>query len=488
MSRKNRIPGVTVSQRGRTWHYRVDAGTDPLTGDRNRVNKGGFATEAEALEAALEAKRRHESGRAANAKRLRVSDYFTEWLSAVEGELKETTAQNYRDNIDAYIVPVLGRRWLGDLTVPTLNSFYKHLREQGRRKGNANARMFAYWEARQDERAGLGPKPADIAKACNTTLDAAREAVRRYRRGRVPRDFSTGLSPKSVRNVHVVMRRALADAVRWGYLHTNPAEHAIIPRATSRSSKEKASEVWTVEQLARFLKVAIKDRYGGMWVLASTTGMRRSELAGVERHTLDLDEGFHRIGGTRVVVGGRSRTSDGKSDASDRPVALDSFTVLHLRRFVELIDSEREAFGCDYPAHDYLMVGPEGRPLHPDTITARFNRLVDKAGVPRIRLHDVRHTYATMALDEDLNVKTLSERIGHADVGVTLKVYTHKTPGKDRPLADHMGSLIAAAVEALDGPLVTNLVTTGEPDGSEVSERGPDGPDSGATNDEPESA
>ncbi len=187
-------------------------------------------------------------------------------------------------------------------------------------------------------------------------------------------------------------------------------------------------------------------------------------------------------------MGGRARISDGKSDASDRPVALDSFTVLHLRRFVDLIDSEREALGRAYPDHDYLMVGPEGRPLHPDTITARFNRLVDKAGVPRIRLHDLRHTYSTMALDEDLNVETLSERIGHADVGVTLKVYTHKSPGKDRPLADHMGRLIAAAVDALDGPLVTNLVTTGELDGSEISGAAPDRPGSGAPNDEAESA
>jgi integrase len=93
-----------------------------------------------------------------------------------------------------------------------------------------------------------------------------------------------------------------------------------------------------------------------------------------------------------------------------------------------------------YPHHDYLMVGPEGRPLHLDTITRRFNRLVDRARVPRIRLHDVRHTYATISQDAGHNVKTLSERIGHADTSVTMKIYTHRSQGVDRPMAQAMAT------------------------------------------------
>jgi integrase len=114
-----------------------------------------------------------------------------------------------------------------------------------------------------------------------------------------------------------------------------------------------------------------------------------------------------------------------------------------LRRYVERIDDERAAYAGSYPKHDYIMVGPEGRPLHPDTITTRFNRLVDRAGVPHIRLHDVRHTYATMAQDAGHNVKTLSERIGHADLAITQTIYTHRLRGADRPLAQAMGDLIA---------------------------------------------
>lgn len=150
----------------------------------------------------------------------------------------------------------------------------------------------------------------------------------------------------------------------------------------ARSPKKKHT-IWTPQQLGAFLRAAFEDRYNGMRVLAATTGMRRSELAGVERSMVDLENGTLTIEDTRVVVAGKAQASDGKSVASQRDISLDNFTVRHLRSYIDRMNEEREAFGKSYPNHDYLMVGPEGRPLHPDTIIALFNRLVDKAGVPR---------------------------------------------------------------------------------------------------------
>ena len=92
------------------------------------------------------------------------------------------------------------------------------------------------------------------------------------------------------------------------------------------------------------------------------------------------------------------------------------------------------------------MVNEEGRPLHPDTITARFNRLVDRAGVPHIRLHDVRHTYATLAMDLGIDPKMLSDRIGHANTAVTLQIYTHRSAGRDQAMAQTLGEMIQAAL------------------------------------------
>jgi integrase len=445
VSKTRKIPGITVERRYQKWTYRIDAGKDPLTGERLRPYQGGYSTEGEAWEAAIEAKKRVQIGRSATAKKIRVGDFFDEWLAANEDQFKETTTQNYRDNIDSYIKPVIGSRWLADLTVPVLNAFYKHLREKGRRKGDTNQRMYQYWLAHRDERDGAGPLPREIAAASGTKLDAAREAVRRYKRGRTPAEYSPGLSVKSVRNIHVVVQLALKDAVMWDYLHSNPAPHAVIPRVRGKRAAKPKHEIWTPGQLGAFLRVALEDRYSGMWVLAAPTGMRRSELAGVERQLVDMDNGVLDIGDTRVVVGGKAQSSDGKSEAGRRGISLDTFTVVNLREYIDRINEEREAHGKSYPNTDYLMVGPEGRPLHPHTTPARFNRLVDKAGLPRIRLHDVRHTYATIAQDAGHNIKTLSERIGHADVTVTGRIYTHKSRGTDRAMAQAMGELIELA-------------------------------------------
>ena len=120
----------------------------------------------------------------------------------------------------------------------------------------------------------------------------------------------------------------------------------------------------------------------------------------MDRELLDLDARTLAIEDTRVVVAGYTVDSDGKSNAGIRVISLDDYTVKLLRAYVAVLDEEREAFGAGYDtSHSKLIRYSDGRALHADTITRRFNRLVDLAGVRRIRLHDVRHTYATLSLD-----------------------------------------------------------------------------------------
>jgi len=457
---RRRIPGITVYQLKSTWAYRITGEPETVSGRRIRPYKGGFDTEEEAWRAGVDAKKRLESGRTPHAKNIQVGEYFQEWLETVRSNLKDTTAQSYSDMITAYISPAMGARWLGDLKVPTLNAFYRELRDSGRRKGDSNWRMYSYWLEHQSDRDGFGPKPRDMATACATTLDAARQAARRYRRGRVPNIHNPGLSPKSLKNIHVMIHKALGDAVAWGYLLANPAAQAVVPQ--SRRRQRQTHAIWNVEELGRWLTVALDDRFAGMWLLAATSGMRRSELAGVRRETLDLAGGRLHIEDTRVVVNGQARASDGKSSAGRRDISLDSFTCQEMAKLLILLDEERRAFGPGYPSQGLLMVNETGRPLHPDTITARFNRLVDRAGVKRIRLHDVRHTYATLALDTGVDPKTLSDRIGHANMSVTLQIYGHRSHGRDQAMAQNLGDLIQSATdvgEARAARLVTDLVT-----------------------------
>jgi integrase len=450
--RQRHVPGITVYPRGASWSYRLDLEPDPLTGHRRRENRGGFDTEDVAWAEAIESQRRHKEGRPVAPSRKTVADFMTEWLDAITDALKPSTRQNYADYITAYVRPTIGDRRIQDITVPVLNIMYRHLLTAGRRKVDKNVVMYDYWKARQAERDGLGPNPAEVSKKCGVTIYAARAAVLRYRRGRVPADSGAGLAPKTVKNVHRLLHRAFQDAVAWGYLTLNPAEHASLPREQRRGRTRP--KPWTVEELAAWLRVALSDRFAALWLLAATTGMRRSELAGADRDLLVLDVGAGTltITDTRIVVNGHTVESDGKTESGVRTISLDGFTISLLRNYLASLDREREAFGAGYPTHGKLMRYEDGRPLHADTITRRFNRLVDLAGVRRIRLHDIRHTYATLSLDSGVTPKILSDRIGHSDMSVTFQVYGHHSTGHDREAAELVAKIIREALQVSTEP------------------------------------
>ncbi len=112
-----------------------------------------------------------------------------------------------------------------------------------------------------------------------------------------------------------------------------------------------------------------------------------------------------------------------------------------------MLEQEQAAWGPAYIPSGKLMSYEDGRPIHPDTITRRFNKLVDKAGVPRIRLHDIRHTYATLSMDAGITPKLLSDRIGHANLNVTFQIYTHRSTGQDREAAEKISGLIVNALK-----------------------------------------
>jgi integrase len=179
--------------------------------------------------------------------------------------------------------------------------------------------------------------------------------------------------------------------------------------------------------------------------MAATTGMRRSELAGAERELLDLDNATLELGDTRVVVDGKTEDSDGKTESGRRTISLDPLTIAYLRRHLAMLDAEREAFGDSYQNSGKLVCHPDGRPVHADTITDRFNRLVDRAGVKHIRLHDVRHTYATVSLDSGIDPKIVADRIGHANMAYTLTIYTHRSTGKDKRAAEAVAGVLLGA-------------------------------------------
>lgn len=134
----------------------------------------------------------------------------------------------------------------------------------------------------------------------------------------------------------------------------------------------------------------------------------------------------------------------------DKTISIDRATVEALRQWREVQDAEREFFGADYPPGDYVFTYPDGRPVHPDSIRQRFNRLAAAAGLPRITFHDLRHSYATGALRAGISPKIVSERIGHANIGFFLETYAHVLENDDREAAEQAASFLLGDAWELD--------------------------------------
>lgn len=480
------VPGIAVYPRGQRWAYRLELASDPMTGKRIRENRSGFSSKDAAWTAALDSKSRHDDGHNVEPSQQTVAQYLTFWLDEISPYVKPSTRQNYLDYVTFYVIPTIGDLRIQDeLGTRVLNKFYLHLNQNGRRRKDTNWQLYEYWEVRRDQRGGLGPLPREMAQACGVSVAGAQKAAYRFRAGRFPQvPADPGLAPKTLRNIHHMLCRAFDDAVSWDHLTSNPAKKARLPRVERSRRRANRSTPWAVGELAAWLGVALTDRFAALWMLAATTGMRRSELAGVEIDdvalrqrclacdaTASIDDdhchacgettfesrGTVAIGPTRIVVAGRATDSDGKTDAAQRSISVDPITAGLLYAHLKQLRHERTEFGSAYPSHRKLMTMPDGTLPHPDTITVWFNRLVDRAGVRRIRLHDVRHSFATIARDAGINTKIISDRIGHANENVTRQIYLHRSTGLDGEAADTIARLIADALktpERCDGSIL----------------------------------
>jgi len=420
-----------------------DGPPDPLTGKRHRITKGGWKTEKIAWQKCREAMQEVESGKYVQPSKRTVEEFLvSQWLPAVRRTTAASTWASWRHYTNSYVVPAIGQTRLQDLTAERLIALYEHLLTAGRVKRDTDSEMFAYWTARRKN--GTDPKPREMMQACGVTIHAARAAVRRYRAGRVPREALPGLEPKTVRNVHAMMHVAMRDATSWHYVAENVVASVKPPRVPKRRRP-----VWTPKQLDKFLAYARKDRFYALYRLAALTGMRRAELCGLTWVAVDLEAGHLAVdpGSPRVVVDGHAETSDGKTDNAPRLLALDRATIDALHEWRTVQRSERPFYDEEYDGTDLLFTWEDGRPIHPDVVRQRFHRMAAACNLPRIRLHDIRHSYATAALKAGVHPAVVSRRLGHASEAFTMSVYTHVLPGMDRDAADTIADLITPPEE-----------------------------------------
>lgn len=372
--------GYVVEKSGRFYAV-IYEGRDPITGHERRTwhpagtDRAKAERSAQFLAEAARAKDR--------ALGVTVARYLLQtWLPRKQFSLRPSTWDGYRRNIEIHVVPRIGRIPLRRLRCDHVDSLYAQLVATGRVDGKG------------------------------------------------------GLDPKTVLEIHVILRKALHDACRQGLVARNVVEDAEPPK---RRRPRQDVRAWTSTQLLTFLETARSDRlFPAFWV-AANTGMRRSELLALRWEDLDLATGHLSISRSLVSVAYELHESRGKTRSARRWVDLDPVTVQVLAGWREQLEGE---LGRRLNEDDYVFCTSSGAPTHPDRFSQVFNKLVARAGVPRRRLHDLRHTHATLLLKAGVPVKVVSERLGHATPGFTLATYQHVLPGMQAEAARIFASLI----------------------------------------------
>lgn len=353
---------------------------------RRMLSKAGFRNKREAQADLDRARAELGAGSHVLASRQNVGDYLEGWLSTQEGRLKPTTAASYRWLVQSYLVPHLGAAQVQDVTPSQLERLYVELVVAGGRDG----------------------KP---------------------------------LSLRTVRYAHSVLRKALADGVRKGLLSKNPAEHVELPMRAHQvdvlDSPDEAEEevpfhVWDAAQVRTWAAAMEDDRLRALWLLLPLTGLRRGEALGLRWRDLDLrDGGQLRVRQNLVVVGGRVQMDTPKTRKSRREFSLDPEALAALKRHRKAQLQERVAWGGAYQDRDLVFCREDGTPLDPNAMTKAFGRLSKAAGLPTVRLHDLRHSYATIALSAGVSLFVVSRRLGHTTITQTADTYAHLLPSDD---------------------------------------------------------
>jgi len=267
----------------------------------------------------------------------------------------------------------------------------------------------------------------------------AEKGIKKDFRGKPMKDAT--LSPKTILEHHRLISKILADAVRWGLIDTNVASRADPPKLP-----HKEMAILDEAQLRRMLSL-LDDapiQYRTMVKLLLYTGMRRGELMGLEWKDVDLTTGQTRIVRTSQYVGNKTIiTKEPKTASGKRTFTLSQSACAMLREYKAWQNALRLKLGDQWQATDRLFTAWNGSPMYPDTISGWFTDFIKKNGFPKVTLHSLRHSNATLMIAEGVDICTVSQRLGHADTSTTLNIYAHALKSRDQEAAIKLESALA---------------------------------------------
>jgi integrase len=290
----------------------------------------------------------------------------------------------YRVQVDAYVLPAIGSVRLQQLTPEMLEALYLELQRTGGKRGQ-------------------------------------------------------GLSPKTTKSVHVMLHRALDRAVQRSLIARNPAALAEKPKPKRHEMKP-----WSASETGLFLSAAEGDRFHAAFMLMATSGLRRGEALGVQWDDLDLERGSLSIRRALVLVGHVPTFSEPKTQAGRRSVPLAAQAVAALKTHRKMQAQERLANADVYQDQGLVFAHENGSPVHPERFLDAFRRVASSADLRATRPHDLRHGWATRALEAGLPAKVVQEILGHSSALVTLDTYSHVAPSMKTDATQLVADLIAA--------------------------------------------
>ncbi len=362
-----------ITKRGKNSYTIVlNLGRDPETGKRKQQWVSVKGTKKEAEKRLSELLSQLDSGIYIKPGKATLADHLERWLKDYAWpNLSPKTAEGYEYIIRRHLIPGLGKLTLNHLKPEHLQHYYADKLSTGRIDGKG------------------------------------------------------GLSPKTVRHHHVTLHDALQSAVKWGLLVRNPADAVDAPRF-----QRPEINIMNADEINTFLEAAKDTPFYAIFYLALFTGMRRSELLALRWSDVDLmlcqlyvSRSLHQLKNGEIIF------RQPKSDRSRRMIALTPSTALVLREHKENHNSEKLLQGLPISDDDLVFSQPDRRPYRPDTITHAWIKLARKTGLRGIRLHDARHSHASLMLKQGVHPKIVQERLGHSSIQITLDTYSHVTPG-----------------------------------------------------------
>ena len=381
----------SMRQRGHdSWQLRVHAGRDPSTGRKRYVERtfrGNKRDASKALAAMVAEVDQRPTGSLGKGT---VAALCREWLAHATPSFSPKTVETSRMYIEDPIIPALGSMPVAKLTPADLDRFYRQLLEVGRSRGP--------------------------------------------------------YAPATIRRVHGIIRRALTQGVRWGWITHNPAIDASPPRVPNKELKPP--DPGQVVQLFRLAQESGPD-LANFIMLAASSGARRGELLALRWGDIDLDRGSMSIERGIVRVGD-SLIEQGTKTHQSRRISLDSGTVISLEVHHQQATERARLAGFTVTSESFVFShSVDGlTPWHPDSTSRAFRRICQQAGVTGVRLHDLRHYVATRLLTAGVDVRTVAGRLGHRNPSTTLNVYSHFVPETDQAAADALGRIFEDAAQS----------------------------------------